>query len=327
MFNRAFIKASPVNRALDVIGDRWLIMILQQAWFGTRRFDDFQARLEIARSTLTSRLRHLVDHGVMERHAYSERPPRYEYRLTDKGLGLFPAAVMSLVWQQRWALAANAPAVALRHRDCGRFMEPQVVCGHCREPVDPRDVEYRQGPGAQSGGEASRRRRRSTVEGQPPSRTMVSAELLELLGDRWTPQVAATAFFGLRRFEDMREALQLAPNILSDRLRRLVELDIFRTEPYQSRPLRLHYRLTDKGRAFYPILLALMQWAECWYAPEAGAPLLLVHRACGQPLLPEMRCSECGGEIDRRNVLPVITDPGAAVALLQQRPAGRTGGP
>lgn len=317
MFDSAYIRASSVNRALDVIGDRWLIMILQQAWFGVRRFDDFQARLELARSTLTNRLKHLLDHEVLVREAYSDRPRRYEYRLSVKGRDLYPAAMMSLAWQQRWAPPTGQALVQLRHLDCGKLTTPRMSCAHCAGEVDPREVDYALGPGAREIASRAPRRRRSTVEGQPATRTLVSHELLEMLGDRWTPQVAATAFFGLRRFEDMREALELAPNILSDRLRRLVELGIFRTEVYQARPQRLHYRLTDKGRAFYPILLALMQWGDRWYAPAAGVPVILSHRPCGAVLRPQVVCSACGGLLDSHNIAPVAAAP--SVARSQQR--------
>jgi DNA-binding HxlR family transcriptional regulator len=318
MFDSAFIRGSSVNRALDVIGDRWLIMILQQAWFGVRRFDDFQRRLGVARSTLTSRLKHLVDHDVMQRQGYSERPPRHDYRLTERGLGLFDAALLALVWQQRWAPPADMPALQLRHLGCGKLMQPRMICGHCHDDVDVRAVGYALGPGARREPLAAKRRRRSTVESPPPARTPVSLDLLELLGDRWTPQVAATAFFGLRRFEDMREALQLAPNILSDRLRRLVELDIFSTERYQDKPVRLHYRLTRKGRDFYPILLALMGWSDHWYPSADGPALLLTHRACAQRLVAQVVCSECGEGLRAHTVEPVLPRAAHRVARRQQ---------
>ncbi|MCC5868251.1 MAG: helix-turn-helix transcriptional regulator [Gammaproteobacteria bacterium] len=319
MFDRAFIRASSVNRALDVIGDRWLIMILQQAWFGVRRFDDFQRRLGIARSTLTSRLKHLVEHGVLQRHAYNDHPLRYDYRLTNKGLGLFPAALMAQVWQQRWAPPPDMPALKMRHHGCGALMVPQMVCGHCTGLVDVREVRYARGPGAGAEPLTEKRRRRSSVEGPPPTRTPVSLELLEILGDRWTPQVAATAFFGLRRFEDMREALQMAPNILADRLRRLVELGVFVTEPYQDRPVRMHYRLTDKGRDIYPLLLALMNWGDRWYGEAEGPPLLLTHGACGQSLHARVVCGECGEALDAHGVAPVLQRHAHRVARRQQK--------
>ncbi len=79
-----------IAKTLDVVGEWWTPLILRDAFRGTRRFDDFQASLGLARSVLTARLRKLTEQGILERHAYSEHPPRYEYRLTEKGLALFP---------------------------------------------------------------------------------------------------------------------------------------------------------------------------------------------------------------------------------------------
>lgn len=299
----AWIRANSVNRALEIIGDRWVIMLLQQAFVGVRRFEDFQRLLGIARSTLASRLRHLVAHGLFERRPTDAHSRRHEYRLTEKGRDLFATALMAEAWQQRWAAPPDHRQVLL-HRECNHATHPQLVCGSCRKPLLAREVRYADGPGASWVQRAERRRRRSSLEPAPPPRVPVSPDLLELLGDRWTPQVAAVGFFGVRRFEDMRASLQLATNILADRLRRLVELDVFRTERYQARPARYEYRLTEKGLALYPILIALMAWGDRWCAAAEGPPLLLTHRPCGSPVVPELVCNHCGGAVTPDNVGP-----------------------
>ena len=299
----AWIRANSVTRALEIIGDRWIIMMLQQSFVGVRRFEDFQRALGIARSTLTSRLRHLVTHGLLERHPYDAHPRRHEYRLTAMGRDLFATALMAEDWQQRWAAPPDHSQV-LVHRDCGQVTRPQLVCGECREPLAARDVRYADGPGASWVQRAARRRRRSSLEPAAPPRVPVSPDLLELLGDRWTPQVAAVGFFGVRRFEDMRSSLRLATNILADRLRRLVDIGVFRTERYQQRPPRRQYRLTDKGLALYPMLIALMAWGDRWCAAPEGPPLLLTHRPCGAPVVPELVCDDCGGHVTPDNIRP-----------------------
>lgn len=288
-----YIRASSISRALDVIGDRWVLMLLQQAFFGVRHFEEFQRRLGIARSTLTSRLNHLVRHEVLERQPYQSNPPRYDYRLTDKGWGLFPTGLMARHWQQRWTDVAGLRPVELVHMDCGESTDPWLACAHCRRPVRARDTYFRDGPGAGWVKRGAKRRRRPSVELVMPANSTMSAELLELLGDRWTPQVASMGFFRINRFEDMCAALQLATNILSDRLRRLVALGIYRTELYQERPPRLQYRLTDKGLDFYPLLVELMHWGDRWCASPEGPPLLLFHKPCGQPLETLLLCSHC----------------------------------
>ncbi len=92
-----------IARTLDVVGEWWTLLILRDAFRGTRRFDDFQASLGLARSVLTARLSKLTEHGVLERRAYSEHPPRYEYRLTEKGRALFPVIAALIAWGDQWA--------------------------------------------------------------------------------------------------------------------------------------------------------------------------------------------------------------------------------
>src|SRR5690242_13863308 len=96
-----------IARALGVIGDRWTILILRDAFRGIRRFDDFRRDLEIARPVLADRLKKLVDAGVMVRRQYEERPPRYEYRLTPMGIELSPALVALMRWGDRWLNDGN----------------------------------------------------------------------------------------------------------------------------------------------------------------------------------------------------------------------------
>ena len=79
-----------VARALEVLGDRWTLLVIRDAFLGVRRFDDFQRDLGVARNVLSDRLARLVDEGLLERHRYQERPERFEYRLTEKGIDLWP---------------------------------------------------------------------------------------------------------------------------------------------------------------------------------------------------------------------------------------------
>lgn len=129
-----------VARTLDVIGERWTMLILRDAFNGVRRFDDFSRSLPIARNVLAARLRTLVEHGVLTKERYEERPPRYEYRLTDRGRDLYPVLVGMLQWGDRYLAGADGPPVDLRHRDCDAPLESVVVCSGCGERVTPRDA-------------------------------------------------------------------------------------------------------------------------------------------------------------------------------------------
>ena len=128
-------------RTLAVVGDRWTLLVLREAFLKTRRFDDFRVRLGIARRVLTERLALLVAEGVLTRVAYSERPPRHEYRLTDKGRDLYPALLALVHWGDRHYAGADGPPIRHRHRACGHDLGAVMTCAHCGDPVDPRAVE------------------------------------------------------------------------------------------------------------------------------------------------------------------------------------------
>jgi DNA-binding HxlR family transcriptional regulator len=125
-----------IARTLEVIGDRWTMLILRDAFRGVRRFDAFQRDLGIARNLLTDRLTKLVEHGVLEKQLYQDHPPRYEYRLTRKGIDLSPALVALMRWGDKW-LADGEPPVSLLHDRCGEPLDQAFVCWTCDETVTP----------------------------------------------------------------------------------------------------------------------------------------------------------------------------------------------
>jgi DNA-binding HxlR family transcriptional regulator len=136
-----------IARALERLGERWTLLVLREAFTGARRFDEFAERLDIARNVLTARLALLVEEGVLERVRYQERPERFEYRLTEKGLDLFPVLISLMQWGDRW-YAPDGPPRVLRHRDCGGVVGARLTCERCGAPVTARDVRLEPGPGA-----------------------------------------------------------------------------------------------------------------------------------------------------------------------------------
>lgn len=130
-----------VARALEVVGERWALMIVRDAFYGVRRFEDFQHDLGIARNTLTDRLRRLVEQGVLERVPYEERPPRYEYRLTEKGKDLLPVMLSMMRWGDKWHPGEMGAPVRFTHTTCGHVTSPTVVCDHCGVELKRRDLE------------------------------------------------------------------------------------------------------------------------------------------------------------------------------------------
>jgi DNA-binding HxlR family transcriptional regulator len=129
-----------IERAADVLGDRWRILVLREAFYGVRRYGEMARNLGIARNVLASRLKALVADGLLERRRYRTDPDWYEYVLTDAGRDLYGTIVAAL----RWADLHLPPAgeqLRLRHRACGEHTHAEVVCAVCGEPLDPREVE------------------------------------------------------------------------------------------------------------------------------------------------------------------------------------------
>lgn len=127
-------------RALAVVGDRWTMLVLREAFLRTRRFDDFQARLGIARKVLAERLALLVAEGVLGKSAYQERPLRHEYRLTEKGLGLYPAILALVHWGDAHYAGEDGPPMLHRHKACGHDFRSVLTCSECGDAVVARDV-------------------------------------------------------------------------------------------------------------------------------------------------------------------------------------------
>jgi DNA-binding HxlR family transcriptional regulator len=136
-----------IARSLEVVGERWTFLVLRDVFLGVRRFDALQRDLGVARNVLATRLERLVGEGILTKVPYNERPPRYEYRLTDKGLDLWPVIVELLRWGDRHA-APQGPPIVLRHKGCGGELGERGVCTSCGEPLDRHDVRAEPGPGA-----------------------------------------------------------------------------------------------------------------------------------------------------------------------------------
>ena len=117
----------PVARGLAVIGDRWTMLVLRDCFQGVRRFEDFQRRLGVTRHVLADRLRKLEEEGVLERRLYEERPPRYEYRLTEKGIALNPVLATLVHWANTWAPHPDGNAMTLVSRETGEPVEPALI--------------------------------------------------------------------------------------------------------------------------------------------------------------------------------------------------------
>ena len=127
------------------------------------------------------------------------------------------------------------------------------------------------------------------------------AQCLEVVGEWWTMLIIRDLFLGVRRFDAIQERLGISRNVLTDRLEHLIAHGVVERRPYQQRPLRHDYVLTDKGRALWPVLNAMREWGDQYRAPN-GPPLDIVHTTCGHTARLVPTCSSCGEELDPRHV-------------------------
>ena len=287
---------SQVAQGMAVIGDRWVFTIIRDIYLGVRQFEEFRRRSNIARGTLTSRLKSLIDHDILCRFPYQVSPTRYEYRLTEKGQDLYPIVLMSWAWEHKWGGGRLLPPT-LTHDTCGHEMHPSLRCSHCHVDVAPQDVRFSPRKSARTTAiKPPRHQRRSKSKGEATSL------MLDIVGDRWTSLVVAAAFFGLQRFDDIAASIGIATNILADRLKLLVSIGVLDRVAYQQRPRRFEYHLSEMGRDLYSHTITIHEWADRWLIPDGEAPLELVHIPCDQSLVSEVICSECEQPLVARDV-------------------------
>jgi DNA-binding HxlR family transcriptional regulator len=140
-----------VARTVAVIGDRWSLLVLRDCFLRVRRFEEFQSRLGVTRHILADRLKKLVHFGVLRRAPYQQKPTRYEYILTQKGLDLYPVVMSIVHWGDTHMVDERGRPMLHEHRRCGRMFDPVLTCSECGEPIIAKEVHVHAGPGAAEG--------------------------------------------------------------------------------------------------------------------------------------------------------------------------------
>jgi DNA-binding HxlR family transcriptional regulator len=201
-----------------------------------------------------------------------------------------------LVVEAIWVTEHIEPLPPMYHQACGEEFSPVMHCRACGQSVGLHDVRGTFGP---SGGFArsvpqATTRRRST--GGSPGPGLV-VETIELIGNRWSASALAAAFLGARRFTDMLTMMGAPPSIVSDRLRTFCRMGVLETRLTSVSSGRVEYRLTDKGRAFFPHVMVMLNWGDKWFRAPEGPATLLTHSSCGGTFTPALHCSACGLEL------------------------------
>jgi DNA-binding HxlR family transcriptional regulator len=137
-----------IAAALEVLGERWTLLVMREVLLGRRRFGEIRRHVGVAPNILSDRLQTLVEHGLLERRPLDGEADGHEYALTRKGADVSPVLVALLQWGDRHATPGGGPPRVLVHTACGHDADPRLHCSHCGEPVAPRDLKTRPGPGA-----------------------------------------------------------------------------------------------------------------------------------------------------------------------------------
>ena len=283
-----------VARTLDIVSDAWAFLIIREAFFGTSTFEAFRSALGIPRATLTDRLRKLTRLAIF-RQVAAAATQRKEYRLTKMGFDLYPSFMALKQFGDRWLLDKNKqPPLTLVHMLCGCESQPIVACSECSNELGAKEVSYRDGPGA---GRTPSRSGRNTRRASDESRFLLGrpssvSRTLQIIGDKWSFMVVREAFYGNRRYDKIQSELGIAPNILTDRLSRLVTQGILVRRPYQTAPERHEYVLSDTGRDLYGSFVTMLAWGDRWLSRNKP-PLILHHQVCGHDFHASVICDKC----------------------------------
>ena len=274
-----------VARMLGLLGDEWTLLVIQQALMGATRYGEFADRLPISHSVLSNRLRSLTRDDLLEQRVYQTNPTRAEYLTTARSRSLWPVLVTIWEWERRWVPDHAERLPAMRHITCDADFDPQVTCRACGETASEKDVVAQWGPSgswSRSIPTTATRRRSSPDQHQAG----LFPQTMSVLGNRWAFALLVAAFVGVSRFTDFQAQLGAPPGSIADRLSIFVANGVLVSTDNR-------YRLTEKGRALFPVLITALQWAQRWFDRPEGPAVALTHTACGQRFTAVLTCDQC----------------------------------
>jgi DNA-binding HxlR family transcriptional regulator len=293
---RDALASSTLSHGLQVLGDRWTVALILGAFLGVRRFEAWQARLNIPRHTLTERLGALIELGLMEQRPYQERPLRQAYHLTEKGLALYNHVLMMWVWERRWGSRGLALPRRLVHTTCGHTFTPHLVCASCGEKVGVHDLTMSLKVNDTLLAAPGPRQRSARLSAEK------SAQMgLGLRVDRWALLIVSAILLGCHYFDQLSHVLGIGSSVLARRLAGLVDSGLLICQADLNDARRKIYRLTPASRDLFGYIICFSSWASRhhFHQPSSIRP---THKACGKALLPEVACSHCAQALHPREV-------------------------
>lgn len=302
------LQASGAARALDLLGDAWILRLLRSLFRGQRRFSGFIEETGISRAVLADRLERLCAAGLLNR---DERPGRHAlYLLTDCGLDFWSVLLAMWQWESRWGtglvtpqLPHDRPRGEPVHTACGQPSDPRPVCACCgdlvtafetRGEIDAPRPPILADPMTALRGNPERRFRQSHSASREDLPT-----LMRVYGDRWNASVMAAALQGARTFTDFSEATEIGAGPLTRRLLELQALGMLRARAYAGS--RSEYRLTTAAVATYPITLEIIRWGDRWLW-GGQSPMTIRHLRCGHALRLRWQCAHCQQGLERQTL-------------------------
>jgi DNA-binding HxlR family transcriptional regulator len=282
-----------VGRILGLLGDEWTLLIIQQSLLGATRYGEFMERLPISNSVLTNRLRTLTDNGLLVRTTYRTRPVRAEYLITQRGRAFWPVLLSIWEWERRWVPDHVHRLPGMHHTVCDSDFAPTLTCRSCAEVVTEKEVAAHWGPSGswpRSVPEAVTRRRSTTEDNRGQAGLFPAT--MSVFGNRWAAALLVCAFLGTSRFTDFQTQLGAPPSLLAGRLQTFCANGVL-CVARQTGPTRARYQLTEKGRAFFPVIITALQCGQHWFHAPEGPAVIITHLGCGEPFTGELTCDQC----------------------------------
>ncbi|MCY4238308.1 MAG: helix-turn-helix domain-containing protein [Rhodospirillaceae bacterium] len=293
----------------NIFGDPWSVLILRDCFLGISRFTEFLDSTGITRQTLSARLKELTRHGVLHRVRYNERPARYEYRLTPKGLDLHRFAYAVWKWSVDWSLSPPTLPTILFFRKTLQPVSPILACSNCQTPLVLEDLVM--GAVGRESLDLQLNRRARRWAGNTTAAFIgdtLFGKRTFIIGDRWVGLILASVLLGVYSFDRLADRLGIATNILAHRLKMLTEYGLLSAPVYEPGQRCYEYRPTQEAAALVPLFLAISEWVTRWETPDGAAPPVWWHRPCGAAIKTCLVDETSGGRLlvsDIRFSMPI----------------------